>query len=177
MTAFIGGEFWDDPTFDTDHVTVPTEGMVFLNGGEAALRVICDHLISKGIHQILLPSYICSTMADAFDRYGIEYTFYRIGEDFHIDLADLLERASKFQVVYVVNYFGYGFSAEELVVFEQAKGSRRLAHRRRCPGRSQPGGCRTYPLQQPAENGPTGRLILFQRQGYGSQPGEIQRLA
>jgi hypothetical protein len=118
---FIGGEFWDDPSFDTDHVTVPTIGMVFLNGGEAALRVICDHLISKGIHQILLPSYICSTMADAFDRYGIEYTFYLIGDDFRIDLADLLEKASMFRVIYAINYFGYGFSAEELVVFEQLK--------------------------------------------------------
>ncbi len=121
MTFFVGGEFWADSRYQTDSVNIPTEGMTFLNGGEAAIRLICDYLSSQGIHEILLPSYICSTMADAFDRYGFTYTYYLIREDFRIDLDDLLEKAPGFKVLYIVNYFGYGFTTEEKVVFQQLK--------------------------------------------------------
>ncbi|HTX92535.1 MAG TPA: hypothetical protein VMC09_15085 [Anaerolineales bacterium] len=121
MTAFVGGEFWFDPRFQTDSVNVRTDGMLFLNGGEAALRLLCDDLTSRGVGEILAPSYMCPTIADAFDRYGLAYTFYRIRPDFRIDLDDLLAKAAAHQVLYLINYFGYGFSAEELSVFEQLK--------------------------------------------------------
>ena len=121
MSDFIGGEFWYDPQYRTDAVNVVPQGMTFLNGGEAALRLICDSLISQGIREILLPSYVCSTLADAFDRYGVEYTFYLIREDFRIDLADLRQKAPGFEVLYVIDYFGYGFTDEEVAVFDQFK--------------------------------------------------------
>ncbi len=107
--------------YQTDRVNIPSEGMTFLNGGEAAIRLICDYLSSQGVHELLLPSYICSTMADAFDRYGFTYTYYLIREDFRIDLDDLLEKAPGFKVLYIVNYFGYGFTSEEKDVFQQLK--------------------------------------------------------
>ncbi len=119
MTFFVGGEFWTDPRLQTDHITIPTGGMTFLNGGEAAIRLICDHLASRGILNLLLPSYICSTMADAFDRYGISYTYYLIQRDFRIDLEDLLKKVSGFKAVYIVNYFGYGFTLQEKAVLQQ----------------------------------------------------------
>jgi len=121
MTSFVGGEFWSDPSYHTDSVTVPTDGMTFLNGGEAAIRLICDFLASQGIHELLLPSYICSTMADAFDRYGFTCTYYLIEENFRIDLEDLLKKASGFKVLYIIDYFGYGFSPEEEKVFQQLR--------------------------------------------------------
>jgi len=126
MSDFIGGEFWYDAQYRTDAVNVATQGMTFLNGGEAALRLICDSLISQGIRDILLPSYVCSTLADAFERYGVRYTFYRIREDFRIDLADLRQKAPSFKVLYVIDYFGYGFSDEEAAVFDQFKARRML---------------------------------------------------
>jgi hypothetical protein len=121
MTSFIGGEFWADPSYRTDTVTVPTKGMTFLNGGEAAIRLVCDFLASQGIHELLLPSYICSTMADAFDRYGFTCTYYLIEENFRIDLQDLLMKAPGFKVLYIINYFGYGFSPVEEKVFHQLR--------------------------------------------------------
>lgn len=121
MSDFIGGEFWDDPQYRTDSVNVATRGMTFLNGGEAAIRLICDTLISQGVREILIPSYICSTIADAFDRYGVAYTFYLIRDDFRIDLTDLRQKAPGFKVLYVIDYFGYGFTGEETSVLKQLK--------------------------------------------------------
>jgi hypothetical protein len=122
MTFFVGGEFWDDPRFQTGTVNIPVKGMTFLNGGEAAIRLICSYLSSMGINELLMPAYICSTMADAFDRYGITYTYYRLQENFRIDLDDLLKKAGNQKALYIVNYFGYGFAEEETKVFGQLKG-------------------------------------------------------
>ena len=66
---------------------------------------------------VLVPAYICTTMADAFDRYGIACTYYPIGHNFRIDLDDLAQKAAGFQAIYLVNYFGYGFSPDEKVLF------------------------------------------------------------
>ncbi len=121
MSAFVGGEFWTDPRFETERVTIPTGGMTFLNGGEAAMRLTCAYLHSIGIHELLVPAYICSTMADAFNRYGMGYTFYRLGRDFRIDLDNLLEKVEHFKALYLVNYFGYGFADKEVEVFRRLK--------------------------------------------------------
>ena len=121
MTFFVGGEFWVDPCYQTDSVTIPAVGMTYLNGGEAALRLICDYLSSQGVREILIPSYMCPTVADAFDRYGFAYTFYSIRDNFRIDLDDLLKKLPGFEVLYVINYFGYGFTDEEVAVLNQFK--------------------------------------------------------
>jgi dTDP-4-amino-4,6-dideoxygalactose transaminase len=118
---FIGGEFWEDDRFQVGRVTIPTEGMTFLNGGEAAMRLACEHLASNGISEILVPVYICSTMADAFERCGLRCTFYQVNEKFRIELDDLLKKAPRFKVLYLINYFGCGFSTEELIVFKNLK--------------------------------------------------------
>ncbi len=126
MPFFVGGEFWVDPRYQTETVQIPVDGMTYLNGGEAALRLICDYLISQSVREILVPSYMCPTIADAFDRYGIAYTFYAIRDDFRIDLDDLLKKAPGFEALYTINYFGYGFSEEEQTVFDQLKARGRL---------------------------------------------------
>jgi hypothetical protein len=118
---FVGGEFWADPRWSTGRFTVPTAELTFLNGGEGAIRLICEVLKQRGIHEMLVPAYICSTMADAFDRYGMSYPFYRIQKDFRIDLDDLAQKAKGVQAVYAVNYFGYGFSAEEKEVLRRLR--------------------------------------------------------
>lgn len=121
MTDFVGGEFWYDPRYQTDSVKIQAREMTYLNGGEAAIRLICDYLISHGVREILIPSYVCSTIVDAFDRYGFTYTFYTIQDNFRIDLANLLKMAPGFKVVYVINYFGYGYTDEEVAVLNQLK--------------------------------------------------------
>jgi hypothetical protein len=118
---FIGGEFWYDPRYETNAVNIPARGMTYLNGGEAALRLICDYLISHGVREILIPSYVCSTLVDAFERYGLPYTFYSIQDHFRIDLDNLLKIAPGFKALYVINYFGYGYTTEEAAVLNQLK--------------------------------------------------------
>jgi hypothetical protein len=121
VTDFVGGEFWYDLRYQTNSAKIPAQGMIYLNGGEAAIRLICDFLISHGVREILIPSYVCPTIADAFDRYGVTYSFYIIQDNFRIDLDNLLKIAPGFKVLYVINYFGYGFTNEEMVVLNQLK--------------------------------------------------------
>jgi hypothetical protein len=118
---FIGGEFWYDPRYQTNAVNIPVQGMTYLNGGEAAIRLICDYLISHGVREILIPSYLCSTLADAFDRYGLSYTFYSIQDNFRIDLDNLLKMARGSKALYVINYFGYGYTTDEAAVLNQLR--------------------------------------------------------
>ena len=121
MNAFVGGEFWVDARYQTDAVQIPMEEMTFLNGGDASLRLICDYLISQGTHEILVPAYMCPTILDAFDRYGVAYTFYATHDNFRIDLDDLLKKTPRIKAIYAINYFGYGFTAKEMAVFNQLK--------------------------------------------------------
>lgn len=121
MTDFVGGEFWYDSRYQTNSAQIPAHGMTYLNGGEAAIRLICDYLISHGVREILIPSYLCPTIADAFDRYGFTYSFYIIQDNFRIDLDNLQKIAPGFKVLYVINYFGYGYTDEEMAVLNQLK--------------------------------------------------------
>ncbi len=121
MADFIGGEFWYAATYHTSSVNIQTEGMIFLNGGEAALRLICDHLLSHGVREILVPAYMCPTVIDAFDRYGLTYTFYLIQNNFRIDLNDLRQKLSNFKTLYIINYFGFGFNTDERALLNQLK--------------------------------------------------------
>ena len=121
MTDFIGGEFWSDPGYRSDSAQIPTAGMTYLNGGEAALRLACDYLMAQGVRELLVPSYLCPTIADAFDRYGFAYTFYDIEENFRINLDNLQSLTPGFKVLYIINYFGYGFTNEEVNVLIQLK--------------------------------------------------------
>ena len=121
MADFVGGEFWSDPGHRSDSAIIPSQGMSYLNGGEAAIRLICDYLNTHAVRQILVPSYLCSTIADALERYGSAYTFYNIQDNFRIDLEHLQRMAPGFKALYIINYFGYGFTSEEVRVFEQLK--------------------------------------------------------
>jgi len=60
-------------------------------------------------------------MVDAFDRYGLTYSFYTIQDDFRIDLDELLQKALSFKVLYTINYFGFGYTAEEVSLLGQLK--------------------------------------------------------
>jgi hypothetical protein len=81
--------------------------MYFLNGGTACLIVISDYLQDHGINRILLPSYLCPTIVNTFEKRGISCSFYRVNEDLSLDLEDLDQKISGFQAVYFINYFGF----------------------------------------------------------------------
>ncbi|PKM48697.1 MAG: hypothetical protein CVU42_11885 [Chloroflexi bacterium HGW-Chloroflexi-4] len=123
---FIGGEFYEDSTWATASPAPPIADAIFLNGGRACLSVIADYLISKKIDQILLPAYLCPSILDVFDQKEIRYSFYKIEEDLSIDLDELLEKASKFQAIYFINYYGFQQSAETLQILKQLQAAGKL---------------------------------------------------
>lgn len=113
---FVGGEFYEDAAWVSESPALPIEDAIFLNGGRACLSVIAEYLCANGVKQILLPSYLCPSILDVLDHYKIGYTFYKINEDFSIDIDDLISRVIPDQTLYFINYFGFQHSPESLSV-------------------------------------------------------------
>jgi len=65
---FVGGEFYDDSNWLIQSPALNTEDLYFLNGGRACLMVIADYLLSIGISRVLIPSYLCPSILDVFDK-------------------------------------------------------------------------------------------------------------
>ena len=109
---FAGGEFYSDERYTMEkRMPFPYQGKwsCFLNGGQACLRVIGNYFISKEIDRILLPAYLCPTIPLTLSHTGIKCDYYRINEDFSIDINDLarLEATKAKTAVYFINYFGF----------------------------------------------------------------------
>ena len=70
--------------------------------GRAALRL----LIAGGLKKktFLVPDFLCGVIIDVLRRHRVKYGFYRVKADLAPDLGDI--RARRFDVLYVVNYFG-----------------------------------------------------------------------
>ena len=114
---FVGGEFYYDEHLCTDKVYPFPQSSVFsyfLNGGQACLRVIGDYLVDHKIDKILLPAYLCPTISRTLSECGFRLEYYRVNENFSIDLNDLAAKvASTVQAIYIVNYFGFVHSKLE----------------------------------------------------------------
>jgi dTDP-4-amino-4,6-dideoxygalactose transaminase len=108
---FIGGEFYYEDRWLTNKLTLTTEGMYYLNGGQACLIVISDFLLDHKISSVLLPSYLCPSIVNIFERQGLAFDFYQVRKDFSIDLEDLKNKLTTNQAVYLINYFGFPHSA------------------------------------------------------------------
>lgn len=116
---FVGGEFYYDPAWLGDTPSISTENMYFLHGGRACLTAISDFLLDHGIDRVLLPSYLCPSIVQTFERSGIAWDFYQINEDFSVDLGDLAHKITGFQAVYFINYFGFFHNLETQNFFKQ----------------------------------------------------------
>lgn len=76
---------------------------LYLDSGRSVIRAL-NPLLEKGL--ILLPNYICESVVRAFGD-SFEIQFYRVNEDFSIDLEDLRRKINeKVKAVYIMNYFG-----------------------------------------------------------------------
>lgn len=104
---FVGGEFYYDGKWVTNQPSMATGNMLFLNGGRACLKVICDDLLDHAVQTILLPSYLCPSILQTLETGGLVYDFYLVNEDLSIDLDDLAQKISRYPAVYFINYFGF----------------------------------------------------------------------
>jgi hypothetical protein len=116
---FVGGEhYYDERWKIATRVPFPyqTGNGYFLNGGQACIRVIGDYVVDHGIDTILLPAYLCPTIVETLTQSGIKVDFFRINEDFSIDLDDLSTRIAEFsnRAVYFIDYFGFSPGRPEI---------------------------------------------------------------
>ncbi len=123
---FVGGEFCYDgqPTLSQpgpDWQRQEAAASLFLSGGSACLRLIAACLRREGIRRILLPEYLCPAILDAFQRGGLEYSFYQVNEDLSIDLVDAARKAEGERALLYINYFGFPRSPAEQEFFRQLR--------------------------------------------------------
>ena len=104
---FVGGEFYTDDQWLTTSRTINTDGMYFLNGGKACLILIADFLRAHGIHQILLPAYVCPSIITTLEKQGLQCSYYLVQPNLSIDLSDLAKKVHTHRAVYFINYFGF----------------------------------------------------------------------
>lgn len=120
MTAdVIGGEFYYGAEPQCDAPSVDTSELTFLSGGKGCLSVICRWLLSEGIGEILLPEYICPTVVDTLEHWGLGYDFYGINDDLSFDQTSFQRQAEQFQTVLFVNYFGFSPKADDLALLRE----------------------------------------------------------
>jgi dTDP-4-amino-4,6-dideoxygalactose transaminase len=109
---FAGGEFYADERWRLDEPVIDTSGSHFLNGGKACLMVIGEYLLEQGIHEVLLPTYLCPSILNALEPLGLSFAFYQVRADLSIDLEDLARQARGRRAVYFINYFGFNQAPE-----------------------------------------------------------------
>lgn len=71
----------------------------FFNSGRSAIKSIP---IEKG--KILLPSYICDSVIDCFNKKDI--VLYKVNEYFEIDEKDVLAKLKNVKTIFIMHYFG-----------------------------------------------------------------------
>lgn len=104
---FVGGEFYTEQRWLQANRTIDSRGMHFLNGGRACLRVIADYLRQHGIHSVLLPDYLCPSIAQILTSCGLQLAYYQVNPDLSVDTTNLLQKHTQQQAVYFINYFGF----------------------------------------------------------------------
>ncbi len=71
-----------------------------LNSGRSCLGYLIE---KRNIKKIYLPFFLCDTVKETCEKYGIEYEYYHIRSDFY---PDLTKRLLDNEYLYVVNYYG-----------------------------------------------------------------------
>lgn len=118
----IGSEFWFEQPVPQP---VANRDGVYTISGRTAIDVILQDILAKHtVHSVAMPAWCCDSMITPFMANRIDVLFYDV---------DLLENAvkvpntdiaDKTDILYVTNYFGYGYSLDiEIVKRFKEKGS------------------------------------------------------
>ena len=76
---------------------------LYIDCGRSCIRQLCQLIPDK---EILVPAFSCHAVIHAF-AHGVRPVFYRVHDDFSIDLADLESKiTTDTAAIYVNNYFG-----------------------------------------------------------------------
>lgn len=75
-------------------------GLIPVNNARGALLYI---LKAKGIRKLHIPHFLCDSVSDMCKRYGYDYSYYSINEQF---LPLFHEKLAQDEYLYIVNYYG-----------------------------------------------------------------------
>ena len=114
----IGGEYFHPPFIwmtkkkfsieDYLKSKYPEKYYCFTGGGYYSLIKIIKDLELKDDEEVLLPSYLCSSMLIPFKTNNVCYKFYKIDKKLTIDIDDLNSRINKHtKAILFINYFGF----------------------------------------------------------------------
>ena len=105
----IGGEFYLD-SLNLDKSANQFVDLLkgfefeFLVSGRSAISYVINQTGGKNV---LLPSYICQSVIDAFEQKSFNIDFYDINKDLTINMQDFEKKCNdKIDIVYFINYYG-----------------------------------------------------------------------
>lgn len=75
----------------------------FTDSGRSSLRLLLRS-VDFSNQKFLIPDFFCGVIEDVLKKENIQYSFYKINEDFSINIKNL--EIENFDVLYVINYFG-----------------------------------------------------------------------
>lgn len=77
---------------------------IYLDSGRSCIKVICQLFKDR---EVLVPSFSCISVINGFVN-GVKPVFYKINDDFTIDLDDLESKiTANTGGIYITNYFGH----------------------------------------------------------------------
>jgi len=106
VKRIIGGMFGLEQELSLPNKRPPflKEGDICLVNGRSGITILVE-LVSAP--HIWMPSYLCSSMLKAVERYSSSVRFYEVGYDLTITSRDWLEDVHQGDLVVLIDYFGF----------------------------------------------------------------------
>ena len=123
----IGGEFWysEDIVSHNKNLTMGNEinDFVLLDGGQSAIEFILKDINLSMSDFVMVPSYLCPTILYKFNQLHINYLFYKINSKLQIDINDIKENITNYNVkaILFIDYFGFFHDDETLKFLKSLK--------------------------------------------------------
>lgn len=94
----------------------------FYQSGRNAIEHLSAFLHSSGrAKRILLPDYVCQSVTDAAIRAGIPIATYSIDSSYYFDSAEIDEKLSEGDCIYIAHYFGQPLNDQQLQAISRWK--------------------------------------------------------
>lgn len=112
----IGSHFWETETISDCNKNLTlyenkfnsNQSIIYTLSGRTALDLIIrDILKARDVKNVYMPSYCCHSMLAPFVKHNINIKFYDIVLDEKNNLKLKIDLNKKYDVVYVMQYFGY----------------------------------------------------------------------
>lgn len=105
MQKVIGGEFDLDIT-NMGQLLSSKNTSLFSSGRAALYHILNNASKSNQYSTLLLPDYLCESVLESAQKTNLSIDFYKINEDFTINLDYLETKLSDDSIVLLINYFG-----------------------------------------------------------------------